>query len=341
MIKKAVVLIIMIVLALTLSAETKVIPLPDVNKVDEVAMDKDQFYVRENASVYIYSRPDFKLVKKFGKQGEGPGEIKISSQFPLPLTLDAQSDHIAFQNLGKVTLFSKDGTFVKDVKFTKPFMFLIRPFGKGYVGVNFEGAFGGERLRVLGIYDEKMNLIKEIERVPDVFQQGKGTRALDNLPFHIPYKDKVFVSWHEIFEVKVFDFSGKELYRVKHAVEKRKVTDKDKEKFIEFFKTSPMTKQYFEFMKPFIFPEYYPEVVGLAVSGDIIYVMGANGDEEKQISELYLFDIKGKFLKRVMIPLKMSTPVMPYPYTIFNGKFYQIIEDEEAEEWNLHITEIK
>lgn len=341
MIKKTVVLIVVLMVSVIAAAETSVIPLPDVNKPEEVMLDKDQLYIREGASIYIYSRPDFKLVKKFGKKGEGPGEIKSSPQIPIPLVTDVQTNHIAIHNLGKITLFSKEGTFVKDVKFTNPIMLLVRPFGKGYVGAAFTGAAGGERIRALGIYDEKMNLVKEIEKVPDVFQMGKGTRVLTNNPIHIPYKDKVFVAWHDVFEIKVYDYSGKELYRVKHKIEKVKVTEDFKEKIETFFKTDPQYKNFYDFIKPIIIPEYYPDVLGLAVSGDIIYVTGANGDDEKQFSEFYLFDIKGKFLKRVMVPLKMSTPVMPYPNTIFNGKLYQIIEDEEAEEWALHINEIK
>jgi hypothetical protein len=57
--------------------------------------------------------------------------------------------------------------------------------------------------------------------------------------------------------------------------------------------------------------------------------------------ECMIPDLKGTLLKRIFLPLKMSTPLLPYSYMIHEESLYQVVEDEEEEEWSIHITEIK
>lgn len=33
--------------------------------------------------------------------------------------------------------------------------------------------------------------------------------------------------------------------------------------------------------------------------------------------------------------------MLPYPYTIRNEKLYQVVENEDSEGWELHVSEIK
>ncbi|HLP44706.1 MAG TPA: hypothetical protein VK469_02100, partial [Candidatus Kapabacteria bacterium] len=63
--------------------------------------------------------------------------------------------------------------------------------------------------------------------------------------------------------------------------------------------------------------------------------------KEAEKSEFYIFDIKGTFLKKIMLPLKEKDERLWYPYTIGNGKLYQLVEDEDTETWELHVTDIK
>jgi uncharacterized protein YlbG (UPF0298 family) len=70
--------------------------------------------VTQEATVFIYSLKDFKLVKKFGKAGEGPREFRILPQ--LPLNIDARTDQIIVNSFGKVSYFTKQGEFIKEVK---------------------------------------------------------------------------------------------------------------------------------------------------------------------------------------------------------------------------------
>jgi hypothetical protein len=64
----------------------------------ESQVDVDRFYISEDTSIYIYSLKDYKLIKKFGKKGEGPGEFLIVGTGN-GLLIDIQPDNIMVNNL--------------------------------------------------------------------------------------------------------------------------------------------------------------------------------------------------------------------------------------------------
>lgn len=337
MIKKMMVMLLMVLFATLLGAKSKVIPLPDMMKPELLFFDNAQMYVTEGTSIYIYSLKDFKLVKKFGKRGEGPREFMINPQIG-GLTLDVQTEDIIISSFGKVSWFTKDGTYKKEQKYPEPFTFGIQSFGKKFVGVSWN--LGEERWLVLNLYDDKFNVLKEITRQPHPFQPGKGTYILENSPTTAVYDNKLFFAWEKDFIVKVLDLELKELYTIKFDEKKRKVTEEEKKEITEFLKVWPATRDVFEFLKPLHFPEYYPSIAALVVTGNKIYVLTFK-ENKAEDDECMILDLKGKRLKRIFLPLKMSTPILPYPYMIHEGSLYQVVEDEEEEEWALHVTEIK
>ena len=84
--------------------ETRIVHLEEILKPVTINLDKDQIYITEGASIYIYSLKDFKFVKKFGKEGEGPHEFKIIPQ--LPLIINVQTDKLLVNSLGKISRFT-------------------------------------------------------------------------------------------------------------------------------------------------------------------------------------------------------------------------------------------
>jgi hypothetical protein len=70
-----------------------------------------------------------------------------------------------------------------------------------------------------------------------------------------------------------------------------------------------------------------------------IYIFTYN--EKDGNVQCIVLDIKGKPLKKVFLPLINQNPTLPYPFTICEGKFYQLNENASTETWELHVTEIK
>ena len=68
---------ILVVLLLSLThAVSKMVELPEIRNPHLILADKDQVYIAESDSISIYSIKSLKRIKKFGRMGEGPGELK-------------------------------------------------------------------------------------------------------------------------------------------------------------------------------------------------------------------------------------------------------------------------
>ena len=59
----------------------QVIPIEEVNRVDSIHVDDSCIYIVEYPCIYLYSLKDFKLFKKFGKKGEGPGHLSSKYKY--------------------------------------------------------------------------------------------------------------------------------------------------------------------------------------------------------------------------------------------------------------------
>ena len=55
------------------------------------------------------------------------------------------------------------------------------------------------------------------------------------------------------------------------------------------------------------------------------------------------FDLKGSELGESFIPLNDFEPFTMYPllYSVYKGKVYSLVSDEEDETWKVHVTEFK
>jgi hypothetical protein len=331
--KISILLLIVCLSSTAATAETKAIPLPEIMKPELIRVDDTQLYITEGASIYIYSLKDFKLIKKFGSAGEGPREFKVDPSKLANLTLDVQSEDIVVHSLDKMSWFTKDGRFKKEIKLTVGVFYLV-PFGKNFMGMFM--TFDHKRFRGLKLFDRNSKLVKEIIRIPDVFQRGKGMHLLQNSFANPIYDNKLFLAWSSDFTIKVYDTGLKLLYTITHPYERINVPGDFKNETKNYYKKHPSTKDYFEILKPFKFSPLFPAVRDLFVSKGKIYAVTHKMENAK--TELLVFDIKGKFLKQVFFPIVMETPMDPYPYTIHNGAVYQLVEDVDAEEWSLQVT---
>lgn len=64
----------LLVLVARITVFPAVIELPEIINPDSITVDKNHIYITDFPSVYIYSLKDYRLIKKFGRIGEGPKE---------------------------------------------------------------------------------------------------------------------------------------------------------------------------------------------------------------------------------------------------------------------------
>jgi len=300
-----------------------------------MAVDDTRLYVAENAAVYIYSLEDFKLIKSFGRKGQGPQEFQIFSH--IPITIDVSTDKLIVSSIMKISYFSKQGEFIKEVR-AQGMALYLQPLGDGFLGrshVNYNGC----NHAVVNIYDAKLNKLKEAYRVKDPYQgPGKGYNVLDKVFVFRAYKDKILVPGKDDAAIDVFDRELNKLFSIHLDQERRKIDPGTRKRLAHLMKTNPNTKEAYELIRPLIFPGYFPVIASFFVDNDTIYVM--TWKKENGSNEFFTYDMKGKFKKRLLIPIKYETELSAYPMTVKNGKLYQLVENENKEEWEFHVSNI-
>jgi len=104
--------------------------------------------------------------------------------------------------------------------------------------------------------------------------------------------------------------------------------------------TISVLKVNYENFKPLLkFPAYFPAIRGFSVGDGKIFVYTFK--EKGGRSEFFIFDLNGKLPKTTYLLLKGGMSHYQNPYFFSGWKMYQLVENEDDEEWDLHITEIK
>ncbi len=315
----------------------KVSVLPDIMKPQFIAVDNDQLYISENTTVYIYSLKDYKLKCKFGKQGEGPEEFNTYA-IVIP-----QQDSLIINSRGKVSYFSKDGKYIKEIKNKAGVIggggFL--PLGKNFVGQGFTRE-ENKIYSTFNIYDSQLLKIKEISR-NDLDRRPQKINPLDAKLYRLDFKvygEYIYIGNDKNGIIKVYDKEGKNLMSITYKYNKIEVTEKDKNEMLEEYRINPDTKAAYERLKDRIeFPGYYPLFYDFFPIGKKTYVLTYKRD--KNSAEFIVFNNEGKFIKKSLAPFYQTNMHLTYPHTIVGDKLYQLVENEDEEEWELHISTIK
>ena len=85
-------------------------------------------------------------------------------------------------------------------------------------------------------------------------------------------------------------------------------------------------------------PDRFPAIQSIKVRDGKIYVQTYKYKNGK--CEFYIFNRAHKLEKKVMVPLIQANVREYFPYCIKNSKIYQVVEDEEEEDWHLLINDI-
>ncbi len=354
--KKTAVLFFLIFLTAAFLYPGKMGTLPDVMKPDNIFIFQDEFYVMEGATIYIYNLKDLSLIRKFGKTGEGPGEILATPMFPNKIFVS--KDFIFAETRGKVVYFSKKGELIKEQRKVNPLVFNFQPVGKNYVAQRLVPDEKEKKVfNSIGLFDSELKLIKELYRQTWVQQQAGQKVQLNMVMDFIHYRvfgDKIFVEESEKgLHIEVFDSTGKRLRKIEKDYEKIEITGEMKDRTIERFKNDPVIKiqanqaggwNSFKTVLDLQFPELFPPILDFGVSTDRIYIQTYKEVDKK--AEFLIMDHKGKQIKKVWIPAFESTPLMARIMgakldLIHNNKLYYLQENEDEEEWELHVESLE
>jgi len=306
-----------------------------------LAVGDDYFYITENSSIYVYSMKDFKLVKKFGKKGEGPREFKGTP------TLTVYADQLMVNSTAKVSFYTIDGTYLKEFNNIVSGQTFI-PLGSRFIGRKSLPDKKGQLWATVNIYDSSFNKVKEIYRQKSITKIGKGWHLFSRTYFkYAVCADKILIAGDKEFVIEVYDFNGTPLPAIKRNYQPVKFTEEHARKVLEHYRTRPGTRDDYDWWEKNIhFPDYFPAIRDIFKADNLIYVRTYK--EKDNNHEFFIFTADGKLHRQVFLPIAASKAKLAYPYMrdsapfdIKNGKLFQLIAGDDEEECELHVSRVE
>ncbi|MCP4213128.1 MAG: hypothetical protein GY765_00660 [bacterium] len=300
-------------------------------KPTSIFVDNSQIYIAEKATVSIYGKKDLTLLKKFGKEGEGPAEFKINRASPIILT--PLHDKLAITSKGRLSYFKKDGSYIKEMSYSQSspvypmgnsLLFLKNIDAAGYVSIYTIANQNFEKIAELDTYTFPVNFDKK---------QWDGVFLFSDPVFSDGY---VFLTRGPGIEINGYNSVGKRQIAVKYEDEKVKIPDEYKRVRREKFRAYPDLRRFHTWLH---FDEHFPGIQALFIFDRHIFVKTYRKKENE--AEFLVLNFKGDLKKRVYWPLAYEDYLTTYPYTIHDWKLYQLVEDIDEEEWSLQITDLK
>lgn len=320
---------------------TETVPLTGLINPDSITVDKDNVYITDCASISIYSRQDFKLKKKFGTAGEGPREFKVAMGATARLKICAQPDQLIVNSIGRVSFFTRDGNYISEINVQSGNNFI--PLRNGFAG--YATTRDDKTLYLLiNLYDAQLNKVKEIFRKEYYFQANKSMNIImlgggnTRRAVYSVFNNTLFVEG-ETDIIHVFDENGQKVRDIKLDYEKLKIPENRKAEIMDDIHAlfiGPVVRKLIK--DKGYFPASFPARI-FNTTDDRIYIPTYRKSEGK--NEFMIFNTQGKLLKKVYVPFSDKSLLLPYPYTVKDGKLYQLVENEDSEEWELHIAEME
>lgn len=326
---KLIIPIIIILLPGVLNGEM-VSVLEELEKPTIIALDEQQLYVTDKTTVHIYSLKDYKYVKKFGRSGEGPQEFRAMA-YVIP-----QKDRLLIWSPGKISYYSKDGVFQSE-KRTKGALggALFKPLNNNFVGLSQHRGKDGI-FTVLNLYDQELNKIKEVKRLKLTDAAASKINLFNgNIPYDA-FNGKAYIDTMKGFAIQVVNEKGEELSIIEQkSYKQRQFNDDDEKKIRELI--SKATPGQYAFIKDRIdWPKYYPAIMIFNIDPGAKKLAVIAWKQENDKHECYIYSLGGKLEKRMLLPMVLQDGIRPFPYAFRDGKFYQVIDNDDEEQWELH-----
>ena len=318
------------------------VELPDITRPSTFLVNYDNIYILEGATVYVYSLKDYKLIKKFGKAGEGPKEFKYDGNDGRPLSMSFFKDQLIVNSTNRMSYFDPEGKYISEKKVTVDR--LLFPINGKFLGIG--PTIGEKNKQYIGftVYSDNFKS-SDVIFLSDFEMNNPSAFVLPITSFtYNPVSgNKIYInSSSEEFRIKVFNNNGKEEYQIKKDYPRIKIPSSFRNETLEFFRTHPIFKNNYEMLKKILqIREYYPPIRDLQIVDGHIYVITYK--RKGDLWECIKFDLKGNEKGRTFVILDEYEHFSFYPilYSVYKDKIYSIVEDPDDEVWKIHVTDFK
>ncbi len=343
MFKRILPLVIMILMATAPGYAEKLADLTQLMEPHFIAVDGDELIIGEELTIRIYSLKDLKFKRSFGKQGEGPKEfLSLPGRRWLKITVLKES--IVISSLGKVSTFDRAGTFIEEIK-TLNSGYYFKAMNQGLAG--FKNVFEDNiAYQTVYLFDNAAKPVKELYREKHKVRQSGEMWLLKHNQLYVTGPDRIYLALNKDLNINIYDPQGKQVSKIEKSYgSPRKVTGKDR-RGIHGFMKQKYADSYPRYKHLIRIPDVFPPLVSrVGLSYDHnggnprLYLLSWKKEGEK--SECFVCNPKDKSFKRVLLPLSWVSFLQPGPFTVHKGTLYQLIENQETENWELHKTRVK
>jgi hypothetical protein len=325
---KILIILICLSFALSLFGE-KITTFSRLHKPEFIKVGENLICINEGAVVFLYDLNDFKPIKKFGRKGEGPGEFKPIVK---GLKINILKEKMMIESQGKLSFYSLKGVLIKEMRLLPKYSGL-KLLGDRYFATS-EKITNKVEHNVVKILDADFNEVKTFYQDEVGYHQEKqGTNYASTWDFDVS-ENKFFIVGSSDFEIDVFNKNGDSLYTISQKYERVKLSQEFIDAWFNRIKRRLGMNAYHYMKKKVRWPEFFPAIRDLMVDNGHVYVITYGRKHGK--SEFFIFDLEGKLVKKTFLPLKNYDGVALFPYSFKNNYLYQLIDNEDTEEWELH-----
>ncbi len=339
-IKKSILLSLFITCLFSTAWAGKSVVLEGPERPTALVISGNELFVIDGFTVHVYSLDTLEFKFKFGKRGEGPGELRSPAAQLFPL-----KKHVFLTTPFAAHWFTREGKPVKKKNFTGIRQAL--PVNRQFVICREQVDRAKKKVtRTAVLVTPEFEPLKELYTVDfDVNVGGFGKARMILHYFGIRFHgDRIFIadSRKGLF-IKVFDTSGKHVYTIDKKVEPVRCTAAFQAGYMEELKSTNLRN--YEHLKQmgYMFYNNFPAIRSFQVSDKKIYIVTYREKEGRR--ELLVLDMAGKILEQKFIHLpsftvRRSSIVDDVYFTIHKGTLYQLIDNVDESQWELHIDKL-
>ena len=334
---KTFIIAIMLLLSSLLLTAEKILTFSELVNPHKIIVEGDDIIIEEFPKIFIYSVKSFKLKHSFGKEGEGPGEFLKRSGY-VRLNITVKKDLIFVESNGRLTFFSRKGEYIRQLN-SAASGYLFTPLSNGKLLAHKNVISANTLNKTLSIFSaENLKLEKQFYRIKHGTQPGRAIILFDRALRSYVDDKFIYVVGDLNFMIDVFDLEGNPVFRIhKKDYELLKISEEDIKETHAYLKIT--LSSYPRIKDRFKFPKNFLAIRNIVFDDNFLYIITYRRTDNGL--ECFVFNQKGKFLKKIFLPLATENIFREYPYDIYKGKIYQMVENDSEEGWDLHIRKIE
>jgi len=302
-----------------------------------ICVDSEHLYISQGVTIFIYSLQNYGLIKKFGREGEGPGEFYLRRRGGNDqILLHLADKHLIVSTTNKLVYFTKNGEYIKELKTAGKKGRWFVPFNDLFVAKRYIREEDKKLYHTIALFDSSFQQIEEIYRHLHGFQGVNiefNPLTVDQADFDIAAGYIFIIDGNRAF-IRVFDQKGKLLAEMQNKDELVPFTKKDREVMIRGFQQNALWKRMYETRKHlFKFPKYFPPIRWFFLDPvkKRVYLKTQKKEDGKR--KWLVFDFQGKLVRRLNLHQGL--------FRFYNGNGYCLVENEEQEVWELHTFKVE